>query len=122
MLNYWKTDYGLHMHAISMRESISIEEAALKTTLEYMKELVENVDNQQRLLKGYERQSDVRLRKEIIMIPKTGKKIVIPSYPPKNKTKHDLFLQFYKAAKKDLKEKGEITKETLKIIEDAKPE
>ncbi len=122
MLDYWETHYGLHMHAISMREFVSIEEAAFRSLIEYEDEIVGKTNNLKRFLNDYEKQLDLRARKELITIPKTGRKIAIPTYPPKNKVVYDLFLKFYKSAKKDLKEKGKITKETLKIIQDAKSE
>lgn len=104
---------------------VSKEEAALQTLKQNLESIKFDVFLQKELIKAYENLfekviNQFSTRGETHEYIEEFKKEHI--HQPKHKSDHDLFLKFYKSAKKDMKEKGEISKETLKIVENAKSE
>ncbi|MDD5181823.1 MAG: hypothetical protein PHC66_01475 [Candidatus Nanoarchaeia archaeon] len=114
-LKSWKSRPSLDISTEIFKKKISVEEAALNTALNFIDELTD-VDTLKNLFQGYEINKDSQKKKEILITPKTGEKIQMPTYPVKNKKNYELFIKFYKAAKKELKEKGTISEETINII------
>ncbi len=104
MLKPWKPDFGGAISHILLDKNISLEEATIITLNQYQQNIEE-------VLIAYEYLLNEGL-------PKANLK----NNEPKSKKNYNLFLRFYASAKKDLKEKGEVSKKTLKIIEDAKSE
>ena len=67
------------------------------------------------ILKNYELLKEGPESKQWIVPPKDFK-----VYKSKNKKNYELFLKFYKAAKRDLKEKDKISEKTLELIKKGK--
>ena len=99
MLKDLKPDFGLRIISTIVKSKISPEEAALfillKNDKKYFKDIIKSYD---------------------YSIKTALKKMSIKRYSPKSRKKYDLFLKFYRKAKKDLKKSRKIKDETIKII------
>jgi len=115
MLKPWKPHLGLDIHASLMEHKISTEEATLNVARNSVNKLSDPIFLKE-LFKSYENEKEAQKKKEVLIIPKTGEKISMPTYAPNNKDNYETFLKFYKLAKKDLKEKGKVSEKTLELI------
>jgi len=93
----FKPEFGIRIPGNIIKDIISVEESALI-------ELKKFPDYTENIIREYEIEK---------------RKSTVPIYPPKNKSDYNLFLHFYRAAKKDLKERGHISDKTLEIIKNS---
>jgi hypothetical protein len=135
-LPFW---YGAHMMQFVQKKHFSLEEAALQVAREelarkegynlssdssFQEELIKDYEMFKKYLEDYSPKiknfelfmkehgffpNKKSTRKNFEVLWKSSKQV-------KNKEEHNLFLKFYKQAKKDLKEKGKISEETFALI------
>jgi hypothetical protein len=111
----WKPHLGLRIHASLMKQKFSAEEATLTIARTFINEL-SSVSFLKDLFKNYKGEKEAQKRKEELVNLKTGRRFPMPTYPVKNKKNYELFLKFYKAAKKELDKTDKISEKTLSII------
>src|SRR3989338_1252913 len=93
------------------KNNVSTEEAELEVAREHVED-IKIPEETRKFLKAYEYDIKARKNKDVWIIGGTCERVIVQIIPPKDKNAQQLFLRFYHAAKKDLKEKGRITEKT----------